>query len=62
MVQYVPSVKSSANSEPNLNRKNVSTRKGKEEYIGLYSAIYTTHSLKERSDMDHTVLSANYTM
>ena len=34
-------------------------KKGKEEY--LYSAIYTTHSLKA-SDMDHTVLTADYTM
>ena len=33
--------------------------KGKVEY--LYSAIYTTHSLKV-SNMNHTVLTANYTM
>jgi len=33
--------------------------KGKEEY--LYSA-FIQHSVSRRSDMDHTVLPANYTM
>ena len=35
-------------------------RKGKEEY--LYSAILADTPLTKRSDMDHTVLPANYTM
>jgi len=35
-------------------------RKGKKKY--LYSAIYTTHIVSKFSDMDHTVLPANYTM
>ena len=35
-------------------------RKGKEEY--LYSAILADTPLTKRSDMDHTVLTANYTM
>ena len=34
--------------------------KGKEEY--LYSAILADTTLTKRSDMDHTVLPANYTM
>ena len=34
--------------------------KGKEEY--LYSAILADITLTKRSDMDHTVLTANYTM
>ena len=35
-------------------------KKGKEEY--LYSAILADTTLTKRSDMDHTVLPANYTM
>ena len=35
-------------------------RKGKEEY--LHSAILADTTLTKRSDMDHTVLPANYTM
>ena len=35
-------------------------RKGKEEY--LYSAIYYSGIVSKRSDMDYTVLPANYTM
>jgi len=31
-------------------------RKGKEEYLGLYSAILADTTLTKRSDMDHTVL------
>ena len=38
----------------------VNGRKGKEEY--LYSAIYYACIVSKRSDMDHTVLPANYTM
>ena len=34
--------------------------KGKEEY--LYSTILADTALTKRSDMDHTVLPANYTM
>ena len=34
--------------------------KGKEEY--LYRAILADTPLTKRSDMDHTVLPANYTM
>ena len=34
--------------------------KGEEEY--LYSAILADTTLTKRSDMDHTVLPANYTM
>ena len=37
-----------------------SKRKGKEEY--LYSAILADTPLTKHSDMDHTVLLANYTM
>ena len=37
-----------------------SKRKEKEEY--LYSAILADTPLTKRSDMDHTVLPANYTM
>jgi len=35
-------------------------RKGQEEY--LYSAIYYASIVSKRSDMDHTVLTADYTM
>ena len=35
-------------------------RKGKEKY--LYSAILADTPVTKRSDMDHTVLPANYTM
>ena len=35
-------------------------KKGTEEY--LYSAILADTPLTKRSDMDHTVLPANYTM
>ena len=34
--------------------------KGKEEY--LYSAVLANTPITKRSDMDHTVLPANYTM
>ena len=37
-------------------------RKGKEEYLYIYSAILADTPLTKRSDMDHTVLPANYTM
>jgi len=37
-------------------------RKGNEEYIYIYSAIYYASIVSKRSDMDRTVLPANYTM
>ena len=39
---------------------NLECKEGKEEY--LYSAILADTILAKRSDMDHTVLAANYTM
>jgi len=39
---------------------NTGQLKGREEY--LYSAIYTMCVVSKCSDMDHTVLPANYTM
>ena len=37
-------------------------RKGNEEYLYMYSAILAVTPLTKRSDMDQTVLPANYTM
>ena len=42
------------------NQYNGKEKKGKEEYY--YSAILADTPLTKRSDMDHTVLPANYTM
>ena len=42
------------------NRLSWRKRKGKEEYLS--SAILADTTLTKRSDMDHTVLPANYTM
>jgi len=41
-------------------RKSGKERKGQEEY--LHSAIYYASIVSKRSDMDHTVIPANYTM
>ena len=43
-----------------INLDDLFVYKGKEEY--LYSTILADTPLTKRSDMDHTVLPANYTM
>ena len=63
MVQTVTTTATAPNTGAlkRRDRKKYQTiRKGKEEY--LYSAILADIPLTKRSDMDHTVLPANYTM